>query len=334
MRRMLMLLAVLAALTFSSCTQNPTGTSPESSNRHATVNMQDGTKTAGVVMKSSDAEITIAGDDNITRTIPMNQVRSIEYDDAVAAPEAAAPAAESSPAAAPSPAGSPAPQAVAKHSAAPKSAAAPAPVAKSSQPVSQAQTAADPTPAQPTAAPTPAPPRTLEIPAGATISVRTLEAIDSAAAAEGQVFDGEISQDVLDASGEVVIPKRSSAQIIILSASKGGKIKGASDLVLDLKSINIGGRNYNVETEDISKQGKEGLGANKRTAVYTGGGAALGAIIGAIAGGGKGAAIGAATGAGAGAVTQVLTKGKSIKVPVETVLTFRLDKMLHVTAAQ
>ncbi len=76
------------------------------------------------------------------------------------------------------------------------------------------------------------------------------------------------------------------------------------------------------------------MGANKRTAEYTGGGAAIGAIIGAIAGGGKGAAIGAGSGAGAGAITQMVTKGGSIKVPVETVLTFKLDKPLRVVAAR
>jgi hypothetical protein len=58
----------------------------------------------------------------------------------------------------------------------------------------------------------------------------------------------------------------------------------------------------------------------------------LGAIIGAIAGGGKGAAIGAGAGAGAGALTQIITKGKSIKVPVESVLTFRLETPLRITA--
>jgi hypothetical protein len=65
----------------------------------------------------------------------------------------------------------------------------------------------------------------------------------------------------------------------------------------------------------------------------TGGGAALGAIIGAIAGGGKGAAIGAGSGAGAGALTQILTKG-SIKIPAETVLTFKLDSALRVVEAR
>jgi outer membrane lipoprotein SlyB len=82
------------------------------------------------------------------------------------------------------------------------------------------------------------------------------------------------------------------------------------------------------------QKGKSGMGANKRTAEYTGGGGAIGAIIGAIAGGGKGAAIGAGSGAAAGAITQVVTKGGSIKVPAETVLTFKLDGPLRVAASQ
>jgi len=89
-----------------------------------------------------------------------------------------------------------------------------------------------------------------------------------------------------------------------------------------------------VSTTDLQQKGKQGIGANKRTAVYTGGGAALGAIIGAIAGGGKGAAIGAGAGAGGGALTQVLTKGGAIKVPAETVLTFQLDKPVKIVEAQ
>ena len=70
------------------------------------------------------------------------------------------------------------------------------------------------------------------------------------------------------------------------------------------------------------------VGANRRTAEMVGGGAVLGTIIGAIAGGGKGAAIGAAVGAAAGAGTEILTKGKEVRVPSETVLNFRLDQDL------
>ena len=85
-----------------------------------------------------------------------------------------------------------------------------------------------------------------------------------------------------------------------------------------------------VNATDIQKEGREGIGVNKRTGEYVGGGAALGAIIGAIAGGGKGAAIGAASGAGAGAVTEILTKGSSIKIPAETLMTFKLNQPIRV----
>jgi hypothetical protein len=172
------------------------------------------------------------------------------------------------------------------------------------------------------------------VPAGTRVSIRTEDTIDSSTAAEGQTYPGEVSGNVLDANGAVVIPHGSDAKIVIRSASKGGRIRGASDLVLDLQSISVEGQEYRVSTTDLQRSGKQGLGANKRTAQYTGGGAALGAIIGAIAGGGKGAAIGAGAGAGAGAATQVITKGSSIKVPVETVLTFELDKPVQIVLAK
>jgi len=139
---------------------------------------------------------------------------------------------------------------------------------------------------------------------------------------------------VRDSNGDVVIPRGSNAQIVIRSASKGGRFRGASDLVLDLRSITVEGQEYLVSTSDIQEKGKSGIGVNQRTGEYTGGGAALGAIIGAIAGGGKGAAIGAGAGAGAGALTQVLTKGASIRVPAETILTFKLDKPVKIATAK
>ena len=172
------------------------------------------------------------------------------------------------------------------------------------------------------------------MPLGSEVSVRTNEAIDSATAVEGQTFDAQVTRDVRDANGDLVIPRGSRASVVIKSASKGGRFRGASDLVLDLQSVTINGRQHRIDTADMSRPGKPGVGANKRTAEYTGGGAALGAIIGAIAGGGKGAAIGAGAGAGAGALTQIITKGGSIKVPAESVLTFNLDKPLRVTAAE
>ena len=175
--------------------------------------------------------------------------------------------------------------------------------------------------------------KTYTLPAGALIPVRTEETIDAAIATGGQTYPAEVTRDVTDAAGAVVIPRGSNAQIIIRSAAKGGRIKGASDLILDLDSVSVDGRLYRLDTQDVVRKGRDGVGVNKRTGIFTGGGAAVGAIIGAIAGGGRGAAIGAGAGAGAGAGTQIVTRGPSIRIPVESVLTFKLDAALRVAAA-
>jgi hypothetical protein len=176
--------------------------------------------------------------------------------------------------------------------------------------------------------------KTYVLPAGTHVSVRTEDTINSAAAVEGQTYAAEVADDVLDADSDVVIPHGANAQIVIRSASKGGRFHGTSDLVLDLQSVSVEGQRFNINSSDVKESGKPGFGANKRTAIFTGGGAAIGAIIGAIAGGGKGAAIGAGAGAGGGALTQILTKGGSIRVPAETVLTFQLDNPVQIVEAK
>jgi hypothetical protein len=260
---------------------------------HATVLLRDGSEYAGSVTATTPAEVTVHGDDNTTRTIAMKDVKSIEYDDASAPP----PPAEQG-----------------------KAGAKRARRERSHDDHYHPEAAAVTT-------------KTYELGVGTELPVRSEETIDSARAAEGQTYAAEVTTDIRDANGDVVIPSGANAQIVIRSAAKGGRIRGSSDLVLDLASVSVGGQMYQLTTTDVVKQGKTGMGANKRTAEYTGGGAAIGAIIGAIAGHGKGAALGAASGAGAGAITQIATKGGSIKVPAETVLTFKLDRPLRVVAA-
>src|SRR5438067_4358396 len=77
----------------SACTTTTPTTGP-----HATVQMRDGSSVSGMVLSSSADEVKITGDDNVTRTIPMTQVRSIDYGDAsaTAAAPGAAPARSSS----------------------------------------------------------------------------------------------------------------------------------------------------------------------------------------------------------------------------------------------
>jgi hypothetical protein len=110
---------------------------------------------------------------------------------------------------------------------------------------------------------------------------------------------------------------------LVVREAGAGKIH-ANDLALDLSSITIGGVDRNVQTAVLFQKGRDGVGANKRTAIFSGGGAAVGALIGGLAGGGRGAAIGAASGAGAGAGAQILTRG-SVRIPSESLMRFTLE---------
>ena len=172
--------------------------------------------------------------------------------------------------------------------------------------------------------------RNLEAPAGTELVVRTVETIDSRNVGSDQAFSAIVEQEVTNASGSVIIPERSSAQLVIRQVSQGGTT-GSPEMVLDIQSISVEGRRYLISTKDLVVNSDRGLGSNKRTAETVGGGAALGTIIGAVAGGGKGAAIGAVAGAAGGASVQIMTRGRDVRVPADTTLRFRLDRavVLH-----
>jgi hypothetical protein len=164
------------------------------------------------------------------------------------------------------------------------------------------------------------------IPAGTSLEVRTNDEIRADSSAAGRTFSGVIAQDVQTTSGAMLIRRGSPVQLVILNTSKGGATSGG-EVELGIQSITVDGTNYSVSGQDVEKG--EGIGANRRTGEMVGGGAALGTLLGAIAGGGKGAAIGAVAGAAAGAGAQILTRGKELKIPAESVLTFRLDQDLR-----
>jgi hypothetical protein len=174
----------------------------------------------------------------------------------------------------------------------------------------------------------------MQVPSGTQVSVRTNEAIDASQATTGQTYSAEVAEDVHGPNGELLIPRKSEAQLVIRQVSTGGTV-GTPELALDLQSLTVNGRQYTVSTADLSRStGKQGIGKNKRTAEMVGGGALLGTLVGAIAGGGKGAAIGAVAGAATGGTAQVLTRGKQVKVPAETVLRFQLDQPLLLNSTE
>lgn len=161
------------------------------------------------------------------------------------------------------------------------------------------------------------------LPQGADIKVRTDSEIPAKPAAN-TTYSAKVADDVIDQSGTIAIPRGSHAELEAYSTDDG------KNTYLDLNSVTVDGHKYLLTTQGSGKNSSApgGLGTNKRTAKYVGGGAAIGAILGAIFGGGKGAAIGALAGGAGGAGAQVYT-GRDKTVPAETVLSFKLAQNLE-----
>ncbi|MEJ2009354.1 MAG: BON domain-containing protein [Acidobacteriota bacterium] len=208
----------------------------------------------------------------------------------------------------------------------------------------------EPTPA-PEAAPTPAPveqvppasaqapeapppppqPASVAIPAGTVITVRMVDSIDSAVNKAGDEFAATVETPITE-ENQIIIPRYSKARLRLVSDRNAGRIKGRSEVQLQLISLTVGGKTYAVSSGVYQKQAAKSRG--KQTATRAGIGAALGGVIGAIAGGGKGAAIGAGVGAGAGTGVQMATKGQPVRIPSETEINFTLRSPLNITVYQ
>jgi hypothetical protein len=167
------------------------------------------------------------------------------------------------------------------------------------------------------------------IPAGTTFAVRANEQVNSRE--PGKTYSAEVAQDIVDQNGKMLVPKGSPAELAVIETNSGG-VTGTRTMELALRSVTVNGKRMNVTSDTTEQRGTAGLGKNRRTAEAVGGGAVLGTLLGAIVGGGSGAAAGAVIGAAGGATAQVLTRGSEVRVPAETVLTFRLDQPLHLVA--
>jgi hypothetical protein len=171
-------------------------------------------------------------------------------------------------------------------------------------------------------APPPEPPKPLVVPAGTSIPVILSTTLNSHKNKPGQEFEASVAAPVV-VDGEPAIPKGTRVTGVIVNAKKQGAVKGEAEMSIKLTSLTVHGKNYLIATNSYSGTEK---GKGKRSAVMTGGGAAVGALIGGLAGGGKGAAIGAGVGAGGGLATAAGTGGKNVEFPAESRITFKLSQ--------
>jgi type IV secretion system protein VirB10 len=172
-----------------------------------------------------------------------------------------------------------------------------------------------------------APPALLVLPAGTVITIEATEILSSGKQQPGDNFSAELRHPLV-VDGWVVARPGQTVVGRIAAATRAGRVKGTSKLLLELEGIVlVDGHQAPIETELVENSGPTSHGRDLAAiAITTGVGAAIGAVCGA-----KGAGIGAAVGAGAGVAGVLLTRGEDVEIGPEKLLTFRLSSPLPVS---
>ncbi len=166
------------------------------------------------------------------------------------------------------------------------------------------------------------------LPEGTLMVVRTAEEVSTKHATDGTPIQFTVIRDVT-LGGVLAIPRGATLHGVVTEVKKvgSGSLGGSSELALTLNSLDLGGQNYPLTSDQFKVKGPNKAG---RTVSSAFGGALLGAVIGGIAGRGEGAAIGAGAGAAAGTAASAATPGPNVWIPAEALVTFHLKAPITV----
>jgi hypothetical protein len=124
---------------------------------------------------------------------------------------------------------------------------------------------------------------------GTVIPVRAERAID-VERQDNRIYPATVDQDVRGDNGRIVIPRGSSAELIV-------RVAPDNDLILDLESVVVNGQRYAIKTEANRVESRRDNSL-------------VGGIVGAIAGG--------------------EARGRAVRIPRDAVVTFRLQRPLDI----
>jgi len=171
-------------------------------------------------------------------------------------------------------------------------------------------------------------PHSVVLAAGTSLTVRIGETVSAARNQIGDTFVATLEQPLV-IDGFIICERGSRVVGKVTQATPSGKGGGQSHLSLELTQLSTSDRQrVQIHTDPYTKSGSGSTGGDL---AKVGAGAAIGAAIGAVAGGGKGAAIGAGAGAAAGTGGVLISNGKSVEVPVEARVTFRVKDPVTIT---
>lgn len=164
------------------------------------------------------------------------------------------------------------------------------------------------------------------VPQGTVVQLRTNDSLDSKRAQTGAPIDFTVIRDVT-VNGYLAIPRGATVHGVVAESKTSGQFAGKPELALQLTSLDLGGKNYPLDSDLFRVKGPS---KTAHTAGNVIGGALLGALIGGAAGGGGGAAIGAVAGGTVGTAASGVTPRTNAWIPAEALVTFHLNAPITV----
>ena len=160
------------------------------------------------------------------------------------------------------------------------------------------------------------------LPAGTLLQLRTYEPVDSKRAKDGEPVQFMVIQDVT-MGGVLAIPRGAVVHGVVAEHKNvgSGSMGGSSTLALTLTSLDLGGRNYPLASDQFKVKAPNKAGQTVGSAI-TGG--VIGTIIGCAVGRGAGCAIGAGAGVAGGTAIGAAEPGYRAWIPTEALVTFHL----------
>ena len=171
-------------------------------------------------------------------------------------------------------------------------------------------------------------PASFTVPAGKVIFVRLNEPLSSDHNHAGDTFTATLDQPIV-INGWVVARRGETVIGTVTAAQKAGRVKGTSQLGLELTDITVvDGNQLPISSELWKGSAGTSHGADAAGIATTTG---VGAAIGAAVNGGTGAGVGAGIGAVTGIAGVLLTRGKPTVLGPETPLSFRLKDSVNIS---
>ncbi|MGC2196470.1 MAG: BON domain-containing protein, partial [Terriglobales bacterium] len=109
-----------------------------------------------------------------------------------------------------------------------------------------------PVPVTPAPPPPPPPPQKVTIPAGTTLAVRLVDAIDSERNQTGETFRATLNSP-LAVEGDIAIPAGYDVEGHLVEVKSAGKFAGQSVVALQLDRISVAGRSYSIQTDQYKR---------------------------------------------------------------------------------